>query len=88
MTYDQRRLEMSQITVDAALRDKLLGAQAETELRDDQGRLLGKFVPAPELAFFDIPGLDLPAEEVRRRLSPDAKTSSPEEVMARLRSLT
>ena len=79
---------MSQITVDAALRDKLLASQAETELRDDQGRLLGKFLPAPDLSFIEIPGLDLPPDEVRRRLSPEAKTCSPEEVMARLRSLT
>ena len=78
---------MSQITVDSALRDKLLGAFSETELHDDQGRLLGKFVPTPDLSFFEIPGLDLPPEEIRRRLSPEAKTCTPEEVMARLRSL-
>jgi hypothetical protein len=78
---------MSQITVDAALRDKLLDTFSEAELRDDQGRLLGKFVPTPDPSFFVIPGLDLPPEEVRRRLSPDAKTYTPEEVMARLRSL-
>jgi hypothetical protein len=78
---------MSQITVDSALRDKLLSASTETELRDDQGRLLGKFFPTPDLTFFDIPGLDLPPEEVRRRLSPEAKTHTPEEVLARLRSL-
>ena len=77
---------MSQITVDASLRDKLLGTTAETELRDDQGRLLGKFVPSPDLSFFEIPGLDLPPEEVRRRLSPDAKTYTTEEVLAYVRS--
>jgi len=79
---------MSQITVDAAMRDQLLGTFSETEIRDDQGRLLGRFVPSPDPAFFQIPGLDLPPEEIARRLSPDAKTCTPEEVMARLRSLT
>ncbi len=78
---------MSQITVDAELRDKLLGALTETELRDDKGRLLGKFVPSPDLSFFLIPGLDLPPEEVMRRLSPDAKTYTTEEVLDHLRSL-
>ena len=78
---------MSQITVDSELRDKLLGTFSEIELRDDQGRLLGKFVPSPDPAFFEIPGLDLPPEEVARRLSPDAKTYTTEEVLAHLRSL-
>lgn len=78
---------MSQITVDAALRDKLLGTFSEAELRDDQGRLLGKFVPTPDLTFFEIPGLDLPPEEVRRRLAPDAKTHTTAEVLRYVRSL-
>lgn len=77
---------MSQITVDAATRDQLLGTFAETEIRDDQGRLLGRFVPAPDPAFFQIPGLDLPPEEVARRLSSEAKTYTTEEVLAYARS--
>lgn len=78
---------MSQITVDAKLRDKLLGVIDETELRDDKGRLLGRFVPSPDPSFFVIPGLDLPPEEVARRLSPEARTYTTEEVLAHLRSL-
>jgi hypothetical protein len=78
---------MSSIIVDAALRDKLLTANSEAELRDEQGRLLGKFVPTPDLTFFEIPGLDLPPEEVRRRLAPDAKTHTTAEVLEYLRSL-
>jgi hypothetical protein len=77
-------MQMSQITVDAELRDKLLGAFSETELRDDKGRLLGRFTPSPDPSFFVIPGLDLPPEEVARRLSPDAKTYSTDEVLAHL----
>ena len=85
-THLDRGQAMSQITVNAAMRDQFLGAFSETEIRDDQGRLLGRFVPAPDPAFFAIPGLELPPEEIARRLSSEAKTYTTEEVLAYARS--
>ena len=77
---------MSAIIVDNAIQTKMLSVWAETEVRDDQGRRLGRFVPDPDACFFDIPGLDLDPEEVARRLSSNATTHSDEEVFARLLS--
>ena len=79
---------MSQIVVDAALRDKLIAAAGGAELRDEQGRMLGRFVPDLDPALFHVPEIGLSPEELARRLAPDAKTYTTEEVMAYLRSRT
>jgi|tagenome__1003787_1003787.scaffolds.fasta_scaffold14435239_1 hypothetical protein len=79
---------MSPIVVDAALRDRLLASGAETEICDEQGRKLGRFVPEFDPALFKVPEIGLSAEELARRLAPDTKTYSTEEVMEYLRSLT
>jgi hypothetical protein len=78
---------MSGIIVDAVLREKLLGAIGGAELRDEQGRKLGRFVPEYDPSLFEIPDLDLSEEELARRLAPDAKTYTTAEVLAHLRSL-
>lgn len=78
---------MSAIIVGDAIQTKMLSVSVETEVRDEQGRRLGRFVPDPEASFFEIPGIDLPPGEIARRLSPSAKTYSGEQVLARLRSI-
>ena len=79
---------MSHITVDAALREKLLTAAAGVELRDEQGHKLGRFVPEFDPALFSVPEIGLSPEELARRLAPDAKTYTTEEVMEYVRSRT
>ena len=78
---------MSTIVVDAVLRDRLLATAAEAEVRDEQGRKLGRFIPEIDPAQFAVPGLDLSPAELARRRAPDAKTYSTAEVLAHLRSL-
>jgi hypothetical protein len=78
---------MSRIIVDAALREKLLGAFGGAELRDEQGHKLGRFVPEYDPSLFEIPDLELSTEELARRLAPDARTYTTGEVLAHLRSL-
>ena len=79
---------MSQIVVDATLRDKLLTAAGGAELRDEQGRMLGRFVPEFDPSLFHVPEIGLSPEELARRMAPDAKTYTTEEVMEYLRSRT
>jgi hypothetical protein len=78
---------MSTIVVDAALRDRLLAASAEAEIRDEQGRKLGRFIPEINPEQFTVPGLDLSPAELARRRAPDAKTYTTAEVLDHLRSL-
>jgi hypothetical protein len=78
---------MSWIIVDAALRDRLLNATTGAEFRDEQGRLLGRFVPPNDPDEWEIPELGLSEEELARRLAPDAKTYTTAEVLSYLRSL-
>jgi hypothetical protein len=82
------RKPMTHVTVDSALRDKLLGLGAEAELRDEQGRKLGRFVPEFDAALFAIPEIGLSAEELARRMAPDAKTYTTQEVLDYIRSRT
>ena len=60
---------------------------AEVELRDPDGRLLGRFTPAPRPGMM-FPELGVTDEELDRRLNdPDVEWVTGEEVMARLRAL-
>jgi hypothetical protein len=60
---------------------------AEIELRDPDGRLLGRFTPAPRPGMM-FPEFGVTDEEMDRRLNdPSAKWVSGDEVMARLRAL-
>jgi hypothetical protein len=58
---------MSRLTVDSATLAKLQGISEPVDLCDDQGRIVGHFVPYPG----GIPGaaleLDIPEEELDRR---------------------
>jgi len=79
---------MSQIIVDAATKYKFMDTSGSSEVLDDQGHLLGTFIPSPDAILFHLPEIGLPPEEIARRLSPSAKIHTGEEVMARLRSLS
>lgn len=59
----------------------------EVEVYGPDGRLLGRFTPAPRPGM-SFPELGITDEEMDRRLNdPNAKWVTGEEVMARLRSL-
>lgn len=74
---------MSVIVVSGILRDQLMASSGEAELRDDAGKLLGRFVP-PER---DVPVLDMKDEEIAYELSPDRKTLTTAEVLSHLKGL-
>jgi hypothetical protein len=60
---------------------------AEVEVYGPDGRLLGRFTPAPRPGMM-FPELGVTDEEMDRRLNdPNAKWVTGDEVMARLRSL-
>jgi hypothetical protein len=65
----------------------LAAATTADEVRSPDGRLLGRFVPAPRPGV-SFPELGLTDEELERlENDPNAKWYSPAEVMARLRDL-
>lgn len=69
---------MSIVVIPAALAEQLRAAGDGAELRDESGRRIGEL---------RRPELDLSAEEVSARLSPDAKTYTTAEVLDHLRGL-
>lgn len=74
---------MVTIVVDAAVRDKLLAAaDSQVELRDESGRVIGKYLPTK----FEYPELDVSTEELDRRMR-EERTYTAAEVMERLRRL-
>ena len=78
------------IVVDAALREKLLSATGEVELRDENGVLLVKGVrplgpPVPPPGY-EIDGEWPSDEEIERRLR-EGKWYTTEQVLERLRAL-
>ena len=72
---------MGVIVVTGELRDKLSSVSGETELRDEAGHVLGRFVPTV------IPELDLTPEEIARLLGPGQKTFTTAEVLAYVKGL-
>ncbi|HEY2411666.1 MAG TPA: hypothetical protein VGI40_05465 [Pirellulaceae bacterium] len=52
---------MSRLTVDSAMLAKLQGLSQPVDVCDDQGRIVGHFVPSAALE------LDIPEEELDRR---------------------
>jgi hypothetical protein len=74
---------MSIIVVRGELRAQLLAATTESELRDEDGTVLGRFVPP-----LKIPDLDLTEEELASLLAPDRKTYTTAEVLAYCKGLT
>lgn len=76
---------MTQITVDAELRSKLLNLSEPLDLRDESGRLVGMFVPivaGPPPGYSEPP---LTEEEWKRREMEPGFTT--EEVLERLKRL-
>ncbi|MBA4063462.1 MAG: hypothetical protein C0501_07070 [Isosphaera sp.] len=70
---------------DAASAAVLSAATGEDELLGPDGRVLGRFVPAPKMSF---PEVGLTDEELEQGLNdPNAVWHTPEEVMARLREI-
>jgi hypothetical protein len=76
-------LAMNVIVISGPLREQLMSVDGTVELRDEEGNLLGCFIP-PQL---EIPELDLTEEEIARRLAPDAKTYTTAEVLAHMKGL-
>jgi hypothetical protein len=58
---------MSRITVDSATLPKLQGISQPVDLCDDQGRIVGHFVPYPGGIPSGALELDIPEEELDRR---------------------
>lgn len=74
---------MVTIVVDAAIRDKLLAAaDSQVELRDESGRVIGKYCPTK----VEYPDLDVSTEELDRRMRESPRYTA-EQVMERLRRL-
>jgi hypothetical protein len=75
------------IVLDTALKEKLLAAGGSADLYDESGQFLGRFVIRDDPSLYERPELDISEEELKRLLSPDAKTYTTAEVLAYLRSL-
>ncbi len=75
---------MTQITLDANLAIKLHSVNEVVELCDPSGRVLGRFLPAPDPALYE--GLESPIsqEELQRRKKAKGKTYTTPEVLAQL----
>jgi hypothetical protein len=77
---------MSAIVVDKVTGDKLRTANDVSEIRDESGKLLGRFVPAPASIIYVVEG-EIPSDEELDRQMREGKRHTPEEVLQRLRSL-
>jgi hypothetical protein len=71
---------MPDIVIDARLKEKLLAAGGPVVIADESGKKIGRFVPDrnPD----GLPALELTPEELARRLAPDCKTYTTQEVLA------
>ena len=79
---------MAVCIVDAATAQKLLASPGEVLVKDESGRLIGRFVSAEMKAMYnEAQDHGLSPEELAEALSPDAKTYTTAEVLAHLRSL-
>ena len=81
---------MSEFVVDAGTREKLRALGDVVVVKDDTGRILGRFYAEPDPSLYLAPEAQdhgLSPEELARRLSPDAKTYTTAEVLAYLRGL-
>lgn len=82
---------MGQVIVPAEMVERLRAAGRAVEVRDEAGRLVGRFEPHPSLD--EVRQLVGPAdwpsdEELRRLAQSDGPWFTPEQVMERLRGLT
>jgi hypothetical protein len=76
------------ITDPAMLAALVSTTEPQLELRGPDGQLLGRYIPAPRPGMM-FPEFGMTDEELERlENAPNAKWYTPEEVMARLRSLS
>jgi hypothetical protein len=78
---------MTQITLDAELSRKLQGMSDITELCDPLGRVLGRFVPAMQMADWEPLSPDVSEEELDRREHSDERRYTTTEVISHLENL-
>ena len=72
---------MGILVISGPLRDQLLAMSAETELRDESGKVLGRFVP-----HIDI-GPEPTPEEIAAQLAAGRKTYTTTEILAYVKGL-
>lgn len=82
---------MRHIQLDRAAQAELCGVGESAELRDESGRLIGYFVPAPDPALYAEQRSPLSEDELRSRAEAakrgKCKTYSTQEVLRRLETL-
>ena len=78
---------MTRITLDAALRSKLLDLTQPLELCDESGQVVARVLPAIDPALYE--GLDSPLsrEQLQQRKANKGKTYTTAEVLAHLEQL-
>ena len=76
---------MTTLTVDAGLRTKLYNLSESVKLCDEEGRVLGRFVPVLDPSQYEAVEQPISADELQRRMQePDYSTA---EVLAYLEKL-
>jgi len=80
---------MNRIVTDAALNQSLVKLDGLTELRDDDGRVLGYFAPAchDSAAMYVEAAAHFDPDEMKRRKESNTKGSTTSEVLDRIKSL-
>jgi hypothetical protein len=78
---------MTQITLDPAVANKLQGLARVVELCDPSGRVLGRFLPAVDLAEWEPISPEVSDEELDRRACSPGKRYTTAEVLAHLERL-
>ena len=78
---------MTQITLDATVSSQLNDVTQVVELCDQNGRVLGRFVPSPDLANWEPVSPAVGDEELARRASSPGKRFTTEEVLRHLEQL-
>lgn len=78
---------MSQLQIDFGLAQKLRSLNEPVELCDPEGKVIGKYVPAFNLADWEFETPDITDEEMQRRLASTGKRYTTAEVIAYLESL-
>jgi hypothetical protein len=58
---------MTQITIDAVLREKLSSLSQPVDFIDEAGCLVGRFTPAVDLSGYERSGPQISEEEIQRR---------------------
>jgi hypothetical protein len=79
--------EMKRITIDAELKEKLLGLKQYLEICDESGRVVARVTPVPDVSEWEPVTPEVSEEELDRRARSDEKRYSTAEVLAHLRQL-